>query len=165
MVAKELLSPSDGSLPHAYKARVTFRKLKAGDDETEDEILMRDEHGYILVTLVSNLEKLFTISPLSRPLERKLRVVHFGPESGEEVARLMGLAYQGGKHVEDESSKVGYEEIQGIRIDFLEKGEEGTWRRVCIDGTIVKVEQDGWVSVEKVKPGGEVLDVVVETGL
>ncbi|KAL5411924.1 hypothetical protein PMIN03_004548 [Paraphaeosphaeria minitans] len=68
----------------------------------------------------------------------------------------MGLAYAGGKHVED--PMVRYEEIDGLRIEFQEK-EDG-WRRVCIDGKIVRVEEGGWVEIRKEE--GSILDVVVE---
>lgn len=129
----------------------------------------RQEHGYILLTLVSNLEKTFTISPASKPLDGKLRVVHFGPEKGEEVGRIMGLAYQGGKHVEEE--KVAYEEVRGLRIEFLERDGnkksggkddiEGRWRRVCIDGLIVRVEEGGWMEVSEVPAAERAVDVVV----
>jgi diacylglycerol kinase family enzyme len=130
--------------------------------------VQRQEHGYILLTLVSNLEKTFTISPASEPLDGKLRVVHFGPEAGEEVLRIMGLAYQGGKHVGDE--KVEYEEVRGMRIEFLERDEEGDgmegrWRRVCIDGLIVRAEEGGWMEVSEVPDAERAVDVVVASGI
>lgn len=59
--------------------------------------------------------------------------------------RLMLLAYQGGKHVQDEL--VTYEEIERLRIDFREDLER--WRRVCIDGKIVAVGQGGWMEIAK----------------
>lgn len=77
----------------------------------------------------------------------------------------MGLAYQGGKHVHEEA--VGYQEVTAMRVEFLEKDDEGEqlrgrWRRVCIDGLIVRVEEGGWMEVSLV-PGGEErgIDVVV----
>jgi diacylglycerol kinase family enzyme len=158
MVAKELLAPSDGGPPHAYKARIFLKKQGNGTDGVLDKEIEREEHGYVLMTLVSNLEKTFTISPSSEPLDGKLRIVHFGPESGEEVGRIMGLAYQNGKHVDE--GKVGYEEVEGMRVELLEPGEEGTWRRVCVDGTIIRVEEGGWVEVEIV---GET-DLAVDVG-
>ena len=150
MVAQNLLSPADGSLPHAYKADVTF---KNGSEER----IPRSEHGYILLTLVAKLEKTFTISPDSEPLDGKLRIVHFGPLDGKEVMSIMGSAYDGGKHVERE--EVGYNSVQDVRIDFKESGEDYTWRRVCIDGSIVAVEEGGWVEVSMSE--GEVLQVAV----
>ena len=38
-----------------------------------------------------------------------------------------------------------YQPIDGIRIDFDEN--EAHWRRVCVDGKIVRVDKDGWVEV------------------
>jgi hypothetical protein len=198
MVANELLSGT----PHAYKARVTLRKApsraekhqEAGESEeqsepskpvaqgqksTEEEVLPSLEHGYILLTLVSNLEKTFCISPASRPLDGTLRIVQFGPERAETVGAIMGAAYQGGKHVDMTDGGPGgggrklvtYEEVEGARIEFLEQdgdavggGEgdmEGRWRRVCVDGLIVRVEEGGWMEVAKVPEGEEAVDVVV----
>jgi hypothetical protein len=74
-----------------------------------------------------------------------MRFLRFGPLSGDEAMRLMMLAYQGGKHIEDEL--VTYEEIERLRIDFREDLER--WRRVCIDGKIVAVGQGGWMELAK----------------
>ena len=63
--------------------------------------------------------------------------------NGDETMRLMQLAYAGGKHVDDPA--VTYEEIEGLRIDFEE--EDGRWRKVCVDGMIVMVEEGGWTEV------------------
>ncbi|KAH7380036.1 ATP-NAD kinase-like domain-containing protein [Pyrenochaeta sp. MPI-SDFR-AT-0127] len=150
MAAKEALYPSDGSAPHPYKARVSVLK---GDDWTA---LKEQEHMYVLATLVSNLESPFCISPASKPLDNSLHLVHFGPTSGDEAMRIMGLAYQGGKHVDDPA--VRYEAIDGLKIEF-QGDEDGRWRRVCVDGKIVRVEGNGWVEVRKEER--RVLDVVV----
>ncbi|KAF2828648.1 hypothetical protein CC86DRAFT_196230 [Ophiobolus disseminans] len=150
MAAKEALYPSDGSAPHAYRAKVSV--LKAG----EWTALPEQEHMYLISTLVSKLEATFCISPASKPLDGSLRLVHFAPTSGDEVMRIMGLAYQGGKHVED--GKVRYEESDGLKVEFQEK--EDRWRRVCVDGKIVRVEEGGWVEVRK--GGKSVVDVVVD---
>ncbi len=150
MVAQELLHPSDGGPPHAYKAKVTFHRAQNKEGDKKEDIVARTEHGYILATMVSNLEKTFTISPFSKPLDEELRVVHFGPESAEEVMRIMGDAYQGGKHVPDPKGIVGYDEVDSMRIDFLEPGDDGRWRRVCVDGLIVRVDEGGWMEVKKV---------------
>jgi diacylglycerol kinase family enzyme len=150
MAGKEALFPSDGSLPHAYKGRVSIRRSEKSDWER----IPRDEHGYVLATLVSQLEAGFTISPSSKPLDGKLRVVHFGQLSGQEAMEIMGKAYDGGKHISDE--RVGYEEIDGLRIDFDE--EESRWRRICLDGKIIRVEKGGWVEVQG--DAGGVVDLV-----
>ncbi|KAH7138807.1 ATP-NAD kinase-like domain-containing protein [Dendryphion nanum] len=150
MAAKEALYPADGSPPHPYKAQVSILK---GDDW---RLVEEEEHMYVLATLVSNLEKTFTISPSSKPLDGSLHLVHFGPTSGDEAMRIMGLAYQGGKHVEDPA--VRYESIEGLRIQFDGREDDERWRRICIDGKIVRVEKDGWVEVRKQTK--RVLDVV-----
>lgn len=151
MAAQEALAPSDGSLPHVYKAKVSIQR--PGDRSWH--VLRNGEHAYVLATLCNQLEKGFTISPASSALDGKLRLVHFGPMSGDEAMSIMGKAYQGGQHVNDE--RVGYEEIEALRIEFQE--EEGRWRRVCIDGKIIRVEKDGWVEVRSGQAG--VVDLVV----
>jgi diacylglycerol kinase family enzyme len=145
MAAAEALYPKDGSEPHHYKAKLSI--LRKG--ETQWQELERMEHAYVLVTLVSNLEKGFTISPLSNPLNGCLRIVHFGPRSGDEVMKLMKLAYDGGKHVEDES--VSYEVVDGVRINFERRENDSRWRRICVDGKIIRLEADGWVEVRMEK--------------
>jgi len=140
MAAKEALYPADGSLPHAYRGTVSV--LPSGGNQ-EWAKLKRTEHAYVLATCVSQLERGFHISPASMPLDGKLRLVDFGPMSGDEAMNLLTLAYQGGKHVEDE--RVGYREILGLRIEFDE--QDARWRRVCVDGKIVRVEEGGWVEV------------------
>jgi hypothetical protein len=67
---------------------------------------------------------------------------------------IMGKAYDGGKHISDE--RVGYEEIDGLRIDFDE--EDSRWRRICLDGKIIRVEKGGWVEVQG--DAGGVVDLV-----
>lgn len=152
MAAKEALYPADKSPPHAYKGRVSV--LNSSGKWTT---LPEQEHMYVLCTLVSRLESTFCISPSSKPLDGSMHLVHFGPVDGDEAMRIMGLAYQGGKHVGD--GKVRYESIEGLRVEF-EEGE-GRWRRVCVDGKIVRVEEGGWVEVRKGDGEGSVLDVVV----
>jgi len=144
MAAKELLAPSDGSEPHTYKGKITLI-TKDRDGRETHHVLERREHMYILATLVSNLEENLTISPGSKSLDGQLRLVHFGVVSSAEVMRILSLAFQGGSHVED--AAVGYENIDGLRIDFDEK--DSRWRRVCVDGKIVRVNEDGWVEVRK----------------
>lgn len=130
----------------------------------EESILERRFHAYILCTLVSNLEKTFRISPESKPLDGKMRVIHFDSSDGNEIMDIMKDAYDGGKHVERNDGVVAYDQIESMRIDFLdaaEKGDEGKWLRVCIDGLIVRVEEGGWMKVKKMETGQEVLDIVL----
>ncbi|KAI9721008.1 MAG: hypothetical protein M1812_002487 [Candelaria pacifica] len=177
MAAKELLFPSDGSETHQYKAKISLIKKPPSSSSSQTNTvnatekdfveensispLERPSHFYILATLVSHLEKDLTISPLSKPLDSLLRIIHFAPlSSPSEVMRIMSLAYQGGKHIEEDC--VAYEDIEGLKIDFdFRDGEtEARWRRVCVDGGIWEVERGGWVDVRKVGRGGEVIDVV-----
>jgi diacylglycerol kinase family enzyme len=168
MVAKELVEQA-----HAYAARVEIQRLYPGLNSSTSgyETLPREEFGYVLASMVSNLEKSFTISPASKPLDGKLRLVHFGPVSGAKTMEIMAAAYRDGAHVgmtwEDETGGkgherrrdgVGYSEVAGIRVTVLEK--DARWRKVCIDGTIVEVPQDGWMTVETVE--GSFFDVVVD---
>lgn len=149
MAAKASLFPQDGSNPHPYCGRVSI--MRKGSDSWQE--LERKEHAYVLTTFVSNLEKTFTISPASKPLDGQLRLIQFGPISGDEVMKIMMAAYDNGKHVED--PRVSYEEIEGLKIQFDE--HDATWRRVCIDGKIVRVERGGFVKISK--EARDVLDV------
>lgn len=155
MAVKELLAPSDGSAAHVYCGRITlFRKDDKGHDDSF--ALDRCKHMYIIASLVSNLEEMFKISPHSKPLDGQLRLVHFGAMASTDVMRIMGLAAQGGLHIRDDS--VGYDDIDGMRIDFEET--DGRWRRVCVDGKIVKVNQGGWVEVRAGQ--SDVLDIIAD---
>jgi len=155
MAAKDLLQPADGSLPHPYKGKVSVLQ-PLGGTKGDWQAIDRDSHGYVLATFVSQLEKGFTISPASTPLDGKLRLVHFGALSGEGAMDVMTKAYKGGQHVED--GRVGYEEIEGVRIQFDEE-EEARWRRICVDGKIIQVEKEGWVEVKAGVKG--VVDLIV----
>ena len=154
MAAKEALYPEDGSPPHAYRGKVSILRSSTnskGDWKTID----RETHAYILATPVSQLEKGFTISPGGKPLDGKLRLVHFGDVGAQGTMDIMGKAYDGGKHASDD--RVGYEEIEGLRIEFDE--EDSRWRRVCVDGKIVRVEKAGWIEVRNGVRG--VADMIV----
>ena len=153
VVAGELLTPADGSPSHRYRGKVSL--LRSGEAGEDWKPLEQQEHMYVLTTLVSNLEEKLVISPFSRPLDGQLRLVHWGPLPPEEVMPLFGKAYDGGKHVDDE--KVGYEAVEGVRIEFDEP--EDRWRRICIDGKIVMVSKGGWVEIRREKTA--VLDLVV----
>ncbi|PSS12292.1 hypothetical protein M430DRAFT_144441 [Amorphotheca resinae ATCC 22711] len=154
LVATDLLFPQGGAGPHAYKADITLFKSGKG------EVVDRKEHGYILASLVSNLEKTFTISPLSKPLDGQLRVVHFGAVSGEQAMGVMKEAYNNGNHIS--LDVVGYDSIEGLRIDFKEEDEDSKWRRCCIDGSIVSVEKNGWMEVRTVDQSEEPVEVLVD---
>ena len=156
MAAGELLDPSDGLQSHSYKGQITTFKLDENGTE-HSTVWNRKDHMYILTTLVSNLEATLKISPQSKPLDGQLRLVHFEPLPSPSVKRIFGLAFNGGLHVEEET--VGYEPIEGLRIDFEEP--DARWRRICVDGKIVRVGEGGWVEVRK-EPR-DVLDLVIDT--
>ena len=155
MAAQELLKPSDGSEPHVYRARIGLMKKDAKGQELRT-YLDREEHMYILATLVSNLEKHFNISPHSKPLDGQLRFLHFGPLPSDEIIRILGLAFAGGKHIQEEA--VQYEAIEALRIEFDEP--DGRWRRVCVDGKIIHVGEGGWMEVKR--EGRDVLDLIAD---
>jgi len=155
MASQELLYPADGSEPHRYRGQVTLFRINAAGREYP-EYLDRMEHMYILATFVSNLEEQFRISPRSKPLDGQLRLLHFGTLSGSEIMRILTMAFGDGGHVKEEA--VGYQEIEGLRIELSES--DSRWRRICVDGKIVQVEEGGWVEVRK--ESHDVLDLVVE---
>ncbi|KAL9001671.1 MAG: hypothetical protein Q9188_005364 [Gyalolechia gomerana] len=153
MAAKELMAPEDRSGPHVYNGMITLYKANSENEEYPQE-LPDTKSSYIVATLVSHLEAKFTISPDSRPLDGQLRVLRFGDISGVDVMRLLGMAMQGGGHERDEMAL--YEPVTGLRIQMDE--EDGRWRRVCVDGKIVRVAEGGWVEVRRDKE--EVVDLV-----
>jgi diacylglycerol kinase family enzyme len=145
MVAQELLRES-----HSYAAQVGICRASKG----EYEAIPRDTHAYVLSSMVSNLERTFTISPASKPLDGKLHIVHFGPIGGERCMEAMMKAYDGGKHVGlrwEDGEEIGYEEINGLKVHVQEENER--WRKVCIDGTIVDIPHGGTMTVTPQKEG------------
>ncbi|KAK8042771.1 TRM-domain-containing protein [Apiospora phragmitis] len=170
MVAAELLKES-----HAYHARVERKLLLPPSSEAGQQpqpIGRQDRHAYVLATLVSNLERTFTISPASRPLDGALRLVHFGPVGGERTMEIMTQAYNDGQHVgmnwkrattaaadenggedkgkeeeeeEEEEEGVAYEQVGEVRVVTHEA--DARWRKVCVDGTIVELPLEGSMTV------------------
>jgi diacylglycerol kinase family enzyme len=138
MAAEQLLREG-----HKYCGKVQWRE---GNEDWID--VSGNEHSYVLATMVSNLEEHFQISPETQPVDGSLRLVAIGAEPGEEIMRLLGLAYQGGQHVSD--PKVTYKSIEGLRIEMHEPDEQ--WRQVCVDGKIIAVAEGGWVEVTRI-PG------------
>lgn len=130
MVAQELIKEG-----HVYNASV----------ETSSSALSTTRFNYILLTMVSNLEKTFTISPESRPLDGELRLVHFGDVGGQKTMEIMMAAYNNGSHVGIEG--VGYEAVDYVKVTTHEEGAR--WRKVCIDGTIVEIPHGGTMTVKK----------------
>ncbi|KAL9597058.1 MAG: hypothetical protein Q9219_005387 [cf. Caloplaca sp. 3 TL-2023] len=154
MAGKRLLRPKDGSKAHVYDGKITLYKTD-DDGEVFPEEIAETKTAYIVATLVSNFESRLCISPRSRPLDGQLRVVRFGDVPAEDVMRLLGMAYRAGAHMTDKM--VQYEPIEGLRIEMNET--ESRWRRICVDGKVIQVEEGGWVEVRK---GSEdVVDLVV----
>ncbi|GKU18089.1 unnamed protein product [Fusarium langsethiae] len=145
MVAAELLKES-----HPYAAEVSIRRHSSA---TFEEI-PREKHAYVLAVLVSNLERTFTISPATRPLQSQLRLVHFGPIGGDRTMDVMTKAYDGGKHIGmdwPDGERVGYDEVDEVKISLLES--DGRWRKVCIDGTIVEIPEGGNMVIKMLDHG------------
>jgi diacylglycerol kinase family enzyme len=155
MAAGELMK-----VPHGYRGRVSLLKGTAVGEESWIPLQHagKDEntHSYILATLVSRLEATFVISPETEPLSGNLRVVALPEMTAQELGRILGLAYQGGKHVGEEG--VTYEEIDGVRIEFEE--DDGRWRVFCVDGKIVEVAENGWVEVRRQGEEERVVELV-----
>lgn len=145
MAAKELLYPSSGTETHKYNGVVTFTMIDRKTGKRCTEVIKQNQHMYVLATLVSHLEKDFRISPDSKPLDGRMRVIRFGPLPPDQAMHLMALAYQSGKHVHEQA--VTYVEVEHVRIEFQEEDER--WRRVCVDGKIIAVQQGGWMEVCK----------------
>jgi diacylglycerol kinase family enzyme len=146
MVAQELLRES-----HPYIAQVDVRHPSSSEWET----IPSNEHNYVLITPLSNLERTFTISPASKPLDGKLRLVHFGNIGGERTMDVMMKAYDAGKHVGlkwDDGHEVRYEEVEEVRVTILEEDER--WHKVCIDGTTVDIPKGGQLSVRREEKSG-----------
>ena len=84
-------------------------------------------------------------------------LTHFSRLPGQErpyssvrlTSHFPGRAFTGGTHIKDEA--IMYRPIDGVRIDFDE--DEAHWRRVCVDGKIVRVDKDGWVEVSMSEQG------------
>ncbi|KAJ4389996.1 hypothetical protein N0V93_007469 [Gnomoniopsis smithogilvyi] len=144
MVAAELLKE-----PHSYQATV---ETPAGRIGTEDV-----PFNYVLATMVSNLEKTFTISPASEPLDGQLRLVYFAGATGQRTMEIMTAAYGGGKHVDMDD--VGYQAVEQVKVTILEA--DARWRKVCIDGTIVELPQGGTMLVKK-SPESRIQVLVLE---
>ena len=155
LAAKELLSPSDGSPSHIYRGNITLSNGESHTAQFQDDQAF-SEHSYLLASLVSNLEEKFMVSPYSKPLDGRLRLLRVGPVSGSEVSGLMQEAFQHGRHIEN--AAVFYKEVRRMRIDLKE--EDAKWRRVCVDGKIITVNEGGWVEIHRQER--DVLDLVVD---
>ena len=156
MAANELLHPSNGSPSHVYHGKITASTTDKNGVERA-VVWERTEHMYVLATQVAQLEAGLTISPRSRPLDGRLRVVHFGVLPSARVMEILGKAFDGGKHIGE--PEVGYESVDTLRIEVHET--DPRWRRVCVDGKIVLLEEGGWLEVTK--EDRDVVDLVVDS--
>ena len=140
---------------HVYRGTVKIKAAGSGQWQTlryKDGEKDSNEHKYVLATQVSNLEEKFCISPHSKPMDGSLRLLAIGDESSDTVMKVLTLAYEEGKHIEECAELITYQEIDSLRIEFDEPDEK--WRQVCIDGKIVAIEEGGWVEVRKMPAGG-----------
>ncbi|KAL2158907.1 hypothetical protein VTH06DRAFT_2937 [Thermothelomyces fergusii] len=180
MAAAELLK-----VAHAYDATVEVvrpprsrpQSQGGGDDDDDNDGLPSGlvapptgrggsgsgsgRFGYVLATLVSNLERTFTVSPAGRPLDGRLRLVYFGDVGGDRTMQIMAAAYRGGAHVA--MPDVGYAEVAGVRVTTAE--DDPRWRKVCVDGCVVELEKGGWMRVATEEGAPPRLRVLVDAGI
>ncbi|KAL1838237.1 hypothetical protein VTJ49DRAFT_2871 [Mycothermus thermophilus] len=131
MAAAELLKKA-----HAYDAEVQVR-WKGGEGfvplriptlhDGKKEETSPQRLTYLLLTLVSNLEQAFTISPASRPLDGVLRGVWFGAVGGVRTMEIMTKAYQGGAHVG--MPDVGYTGDESPELEEVRVVAYRNWQR------------------------------------
>ncbi|KAG5981679.1 hypothetical protein E4U55_002688 [Claviceps digitariae] len=151
MVAQRLLQH-----PHPYQATLEIQPADPAASPSPDpsrpfQRINHTTHSYILVSMVSNLERTFTISPATRPLDGTLHLVHFGAVHHDNIMQAMTAAYHGGRHTLlewDNGQKVLYEEVAAVRVTTHE--DDPRWRKFCVDGTIVEVVRGGGMVVERV---------------
>ncbi|KAJ8102614.1 ATP-NAD kinase-like domain-containing protein [Lipomyces tetrasporus] len=124
----------------AWHGPVRYTSAVSGREE-----VVEGPHSYLLMTSLSSLEPGFKIAPTAEPLSGKLEMVHLPFLSGEEIMRLLMLAYQNGKHVHEK--EVLYEEVEEVHVAVHE--EEERMRRWCVDGRIIIVPNGATVAVHK----------------
>ncbi|KAK9383163.1 ATP-NAD kinase-like domain-containing protein [Kockiozyma suomiensis] len=103
------------------------------------------EHSYVLTTSISSLEPGFKIAPTAKPLTGNLELVRMPLLKGDDIMRLLMLAYQNGAHVKE--PEVLYTEIDCLYVRVDE--EEERMRRWCVDGRIIIVPQGSVVEVHR----------------
>ncbi|KAG5919413.1 hypothetical protein E4U42_006527 [Claviceps africana] len=154
MVAQHLLQQ-----PHPYQATLEVQPANPASPSPSPSPSVpghyrhvdHTTHGYILVSMVSNLERTFTISPATKPLDGTLHLVHIGAVDQQKIMQAMTAAYHDGAHTLlawDNGHKVLYDEVAAVRVTTHE--EDARWRNFCVDGTIVEVERGGGMVVERV---------------
>ncbi|KAG5918604.1 hypothetical protein E4U61_001621 [Claviceps capensis] len=146
MVAEKLLQES-----HPYQATLEVQSARAASPAIYRHITP-NTHSYILLSMVSNLERNFTISPATKPLDGTLHLVHIGAVDSQKIMQAMTGAYQGGTHTLlkwENGERVLYEQVDRVRITTQE--EDARWRKFCVDGTIVEVGRGGGMEIERVE--------------
>ncbi|KAK9495369.1 ATP-NAD kinase-like domain-containing protein [Lipomyces doorenjongii] len=124
----------------AWHGQVRYSSVLSGVEE-----IVEGPHSYLLMTSISSLEEGFKIAPTAEPLSGKLEMVQMPFLKGEEIMRVLMLAYQNGKHIHEE--EVLYKEVEEVRVTVLE--EEEKMRRWCVDGRIIIVPNGATVSIHK----------------
>jgi hypothetical protein len=120
--------------PHVYHGSLTV-----------SDVGIASEHTYLLLTHVSHLEPTFQIAPKQSPLLPSISVVQIGPMSGEGLMGIMRAVYDNSKHLGME----GVDFHAGVaKAEFMIDDDDEHWRRICIDGEIIKVQKGTTVSVQ-----------------
>lgn len=143
--------------PHVYRGRITSASFSNIDDSP---LQLGGEHTYILFTRVSNLEPTFPIAPDQSPKDIGFTIVLAGPMSGEELMGVMMAVYDNSKHIGMES--VEYRWMMSA-AQFTIDEPEARWRRICIDGDILTLEDGAVVTIaahEGVWIGGHPLEII-----
>ena len=107
-----------------------------------------DEHTYLLISHVSHLEPTFQIAPRQSPLQSSVSVVQIGEMDGAGLMGVMKAVYDGSKHLEMESVKF-FDRVR--EIEFVVGEGEERWRRICVDGEIIVIEQGGRINVSVIE--------------
>jgi hypothetical protein len=179
MAAGELMKDE-----HLWKGKVSFKRERDGEYEELSYGAEAGGHIYIVAPLVSQLDPGFVISPHTKTPDDTLRLLAISPapgssssemNSGAEAAdarstytshiySILMAAYNKGAHITpNQSPHVQYHPITSLRIEMQESDEKR--RMVCVDGTIVAVEEGGWVEMTMLEGKGmggrRVVDVVV----
>lgn len=121
-------------MPHVYHGLLRVDKQDVAD-----------EHTYLLISHVSHLEPTFQIAPRQSPLQSSLSVVQIGEMDGAGLMGVMKAVYDGSKHLEMESVRF----FDGVKeVEFVVNEGEERWRRICVDGEIIVIEQGGRINVK-----------------
>lgn len=108
------------------------------ENEKEEKFSHSTNHRYSSILAVSNLEKLYRVSPDSQLKKNELHILDFGDIPQQEFLGLLVAPYQGRAHVDDE--RVLYEPISPEKKIALQIDEEDPEKAIiCVDGISVKI--------------------------